>query len=175
MLGPGDIAPDFALPYALNGRASTLRLRDLRSDYIALFFYPRDFSFICPTEVTGFNAALKSFEDAKCALVGVSIDDVDSHLKWAAELGGIGYPLASDVDGKIARAYGVFDEHEKVALRATFVMRKDLAVLYAFACPLNVGRSVSDTLRVVQAIATGRMCPSEWKPGVEFGPADQKY
>jgi peroxiredoxin (alkyl hydroperoxide reductase subunit C) len=175
MLGPGDIAPDFELPCALNGSASTLRLRALRSDYIAVFFYPRDFSFICPTEVAAFNKALKSFEDAKCSVVGISIDDIDTHLKWAAELGGIGYPLASDLEGKVARAFGVFDENEKVALRATFVMRKDLAVLHAVACPLNVGRSVSDTLRVVQAIATGQMCPAEWKPGVEFGPADQKY
>ena len=175
MLGPGDIAPDFELACALNGRASTLRLRDLRSDYIALFFYPRDFSFICPTEVNGFNTALKSFEDAKCSVVGISIDDVECHLKWAIELGGISYPLASDVDGKIARAFGVLDEAEKVALRATFVLRKDRAVVHAIACPLNVGRSVSDTLRVVQAISTGQMCPAEWKPGVEFGPADQKF
>jgi alkyl hydroperoxide reductase subunit AhpC len=175
MLGPGDIAPDFEVPCALNGRVSTLRLCDLRSDYIAVFFYPRDFSFICPTEVTAFNKSLKSFEEAKCAVVGISIDDVDTHLKWAAELGGIGYPLASDVDGKVARAFGVFDQAEKVALRATFVMRKDRTVLHAIACPLNVGRSVSDTLRVVQAIATGQMCPAEWTPGVDFGPADQKF
>ncbi len=175
MLGPGDTAPDFELPCALNGRASTLRLRDLRSDYIALFFYPRDFSFICPTEVTGFNKALKSFEEVKCAVVGISIDDADTHLKWAAELGGIAYPLASDVDGKVARAYGVFDEEEKVARRATFIMSKDLAVLHAVACPYNVGRSVSDTLRVVQAIASGEMCPADWTPGVQFGPADQKF
>jgi alkyl hydroperoxide reductase subunit AhpC len=175
MLGPGDIAPDFELPCALNGRASTLRLRDLRSDFVVVFFYPRDFSFICPTEVTGFNTALQSLEAAKCAVVGISVDDVDSHLKWSAELGGINYPLAADVDGKIARAFGVFDQAEKVALRATFVLRKDRAVLHAIACPLNVGRSVSDTLRVVQAIATGQMCPAEWTPGVEFGPADQKF
>ena len=175
MLGPGDIAPDFELPCAVNGRASTLRLRDLRSDYITLFFYPRDFSFICPTEVAGFNTALKSFEDARCAVLGISIDDVDSHLKWAAELGGIDYPLLSDADGKIARAYGVFDEAEKVALRATFVMRKDRAIVHALASPFNVGRSVADTLRVVQAINTGQMCPAEWKPGIEFGPRGQKF
>jgi len=175
MLGPGDTAPDFELPCALNGRASKIRLRDLRSDFIVVFFYPRDFSFICPTEVAGFNQALKSFTDARCSIIGISVDDVDTHVKWAAELGGIGYPLASDVEGKIARAYGVFDEAEKVAMRATFVMRKDRGVLHAVACPLNVGRSVADTLRVVQAIATGEMCPAEWKPGVQFGPGDQKY
>ena len=175
MLGPGDTAPDFELPCAIDGRAARLRLRDLRSDYVVVFFYPRDFSFICPTEVTGFNQALRSFEASRCSLVGISIDDVDTHLKWAAELGGIGYPLASDIDGKVARTYGVFDEDEKVALRATFVMRKDRGIMHAVACPFNVGRSVADTLRVVQAIATGQMCPAEWHPGAEFGPAGEKY
>jgi peroxiredoxin 2/4 len=175
MLGPGDIAPDFELPCASNGRASKLRLSEVRTDYITLFFYPRDFSFICPTEVTGFNKALKSFQDARCSVLGVSIDDVDTHLKWAAELGGIDYPLLADADGKLARAYGVFDEDEKVALRATFVMRSDRAIAHVVACPYNIGRSVADTLRVVQALATGQMCPAEWQPGIQFGPRDQKF
>jgi peroxiredoxin (alkyl hydroperoxide reductase subunit C) len=83
--------------------------------------------------------------------------------------------LLSDADGRIARAYGVFDENEKAALRATFVMRKDRAIVHAIACPFNVGRSVADTLRVVQAINTGQMCPAEWKPGIEFGPRGQKF
>ena len=175
MLKPGDAAPGWDLPCAFDGRISRLRLDRIRSEMVVLFFYPRDFSFICPTEVAGFNTALKSFEDARCAVLGISIDDVDSHLKWAAELGGIDYPLLSDADGKIARAYGVFDEAEKVALRATFVMRKDRAIVHALASPFNVGRSVADTLRVVQAINTRQMCPAEWKPGIEFGPRGQKF
>jgi len=175
MLGPGDIAPDFELPSALKGRVSTMRLRDLRTNLIAVFFYPRDFSFICPTEVTGFNQALQSFDAAGCSVLGISGDSVESHVKWAEELGGIGYPLLSDADGKVARAFGVYDEKESVALRATFVMRRDRIVVHAIACPLNVGRSVSDTLRVVQAIGTGQMCPAEWKPGMEFGPSDRKF
>lgn len=174
MLGPGDIAPDFELPCASRGRASTIRLSTLRTDLAVVFFYPRDFSFICPTEVTGFNRTLKSFEDARCSVIGISIDDVESHLRWAVELGGIDYPLASDAAGKIARAFGVFDADEKVALRATFVMRKDRAIVHALACPINVGRSVEDTLRVVQAIGTGQMCPAEWRPGMETAPVERK-
>jgi peroxiredoxin (alkyl hydroperoxide reductase subunit C) len=175
MLGPGDTAPDFELPCAIKGRASTIRLRDIRTDLIAVFFYPRDFSFICPTEVTGFNQALEAFAVAQCSVLGVSGDSVESHIKWAEELGGINYPLLSDVDGKVARAYGIYDEKEKVPIRATFVMRKDRVVAHALACPLNVGRSVTDTLRVVQAIGTGQMCPAEWKPGMEAGPGDRKF
>jgi peroxiredoxin 2/4 len=175
MLGPGDTAPDFELPSALKGRVSTIRLRDLRTDLITVFFYPRDFSFICPTEVTGFNQALASFDAAGCSLLGTSGDSVESHIKWAEELGGIGYPLLSDADGKVARAYGIYDEKEKVPIRATFVIGKDRVIVHAVACPLNVGRSVTDTLRVVQAIGTGRMCPAEWKPGMELGPSDRKF
>lgn len=175
MLGPGDTAPDFELPCAIDGRASKLHLSDLRSELIVIFFYPRDFSFICPTEVTGFNTSLKSFKDAKCAVLGISGDSVESHLKWAAELGGIGYPLLSDEGGTVARAFGIFDEKEKVPVRATFVVRKDRAVVHALACPLNVGRSVADTLRVVQAIGTGRVCPAEWAPGMKFGPSELKF
>jgi peroxiredoxin (alkyl hydroperoxide reductase subunit C) len=173
MLGPGDTAPDFQLPGAVEGRASTIRLRDLRTDLIAVFFYPRDFSFICPTEVTGFNQALSSFAAIGCSVLGISGDSVESHVKWAEELGGIAYPLLSDADGKVARAYGIYDEKENVPIRATFVMRKDRVVVHALACPLNVGRSVSDTLRVVQAIASGEMCPAEWKPGMKI-PDDRK-
>ncbi len=175
MLGPGDTAPDFQLPCAIKGRASTIRLRDLRTDLVAVYFAPRDFTFICPTEVTGFNQALSSFAAARCSVLGINGDSVESHLKWAEELGGIAYPLLSDADGKVARAYGIFDEKENVPIRATFVLRKDRVVVHAIACPLNVGRSVSDTLRVVQAIETGQMCPAEWKPGMEAGPTDRKF
>jgi|ERR1700683_2429107 len=83
MLGPGNTAPDFELPCAINGRASKIHLAELRSELTVIFFYPRDFSFICPTEVTGFNQALKSFEDAKCEVLGISGDSVESHLEWA--------------------------------------------------------------------------------------------
>ena len=175
MLGPGNTAPDFELPCAINGRASKIHLAELRSELTVIFFYPRDFSFICPTEVTGFNQALKSFEDAKCEVLGISGDSVESHLQWASELGGIDYPLLSDDGGRVARAFGVFDEKEQVPLRATFVLRKDRTIAHALACPLNVGRSVADTLRVVQAIGTGRVCPAEWAPGMKFGPAESKF
>ena len=149
--------------------------RRFRSELVLIFFYPRDFSFICPTEVTGFNKALKEFAAEETAILGVSVDDVDSHLRWARELGGIGYPLLADDDGKLARAYGVFDETEKVALRATFILDRKRKVVFASSCPLNVGRSVVETLRIVRAIRTGQLCPADWTPGVEFGPTDRKF
>ncbi len=172
MLKPGDPAPPFDLACAFDGRLARLSLAKISSELVLIFFYPRDFSFICPTEVTGFNKALKEFAAEETTVVGVSIDDVDSHLKWARELGGIGYPLLADPDGDLARAYGVFDEHEKVALRATFILDRKRKVVFSSSCPLNVGRSVSETLRIVRALRTGQLCPADWTPGVEFGPTD---
>jgi peroxiredoxin 2/4 len=175
MLKPGDPAPNFDLPCAIGERIDRISLTKLDSEIVVLFFYPHDFSFICPTEVTGFQNALDDFRRENAALIGASVDDAESHCRWARELGGIGYPLAADQGGKVARAYGVFDERDGVALRATFVIDRSRTVKFAVACPLNVGRSVAETLRLVCAIRTGQLCPADWTPGVEFGPADRKY
>ena len=175
MLGLNENAPAFELPSALNGRVSMMRLTDVRSEWIVLFFYPRDFSFVCPTEVTGFHRSLAEFEAEDCSVLGISVDSVQSHMSWAHELGGIGYPLLSDEGGTLARAFGVLDEREHVAQRATFILRKDRAVAYAMVSPVNVGRSVNETLRVLRALRTGRLCPAEWMPGMDFGPAGLKF
>jgi peroxiredoxin (alkyl hydroperoxide reductase subunit C) len=175
MLGLNEKAPAFELPSALNGRVSMLRLADVRSEWIVLFFYPRDFSFVCPTEVSGFHRSLAAFEAENSVVLGVSVDSVESHMSWARELGGIGYPLLSDEGGKTARAFGVLDERERAAHRATFILRDDRTVAYAMASPVNVGRSVNETLRVLRALRTGRLCPAEWMPGMDFGPADLKF
>ena len=173
MLKPGDPAPPFDLECALDGRIARSSLAKISSELVLIF--QRDFSFICPTEVTGFNKALKDFTAEETAIVGVSIDNVDSHLRWARELGGIAYPLLADPDGSLARAYRVFDDNEKVALRATFILDRKRKVAFSSSCPLNVGRSVVETLRIVRALRTGRLCPADWKPGVEFGPTDRDF
>jgi peroxiredoxin (alkyl hydroperoxide reductase subunit C) len=175
MLKPGDPAPPFDLACALDGRIARCSLAKISSELVLLFFYPRDFSFICPTEVAGFNHALKEFTAEDTAIVAVSIDEVESHLQWARELGEIGYPMLADPDGSLARAYGVFDENEKVALRATFILDRKRQVVFALSCPLNVGRTVSETLRIVRALRSGQLCPADWTPGVEFGPTDRDF
>lgn len=175
MLKPGDPAPPFDLECALDGHTARLSLAKITSELVLIFFYPRDFSFICPTEVTGFNKAMKDFAAEDTAIVGVSIDNVDSHLRWARELGGIGYPILADPDGSLARAYGVFDDVEKVALRATFILDRKRKIVFAASCPLNIGRSVIETLRIVRALRTGRLCPADWTPGVQCGPTDRDF
>ncbi len=175
MLKPGDSAPPIDLPAVTGGRESRVSFGIIKTELVVLFFYPRDFSFICPTEVTGFNKALKSFTDESTAVLGASVDSIDSHRRWAAELGGVDYPLLADEGGKLARAYGVFDEKEQVAMRATFLIDQKRAVIFSEACPINVGRSVSETLRIVRAYRSGRLCPADWSPGGDFGPTDRKY
>jgi peroxiredoxin (alkyl hydroperoxide reductase subunit C) len=164
MLKPGDIAPPFDLPAAAGDRAVRLRLSQIDSEIVVLFFYPHDFSFICPTEVVGFHKAREAFAAEKTSMVAVSIDDVQTHLRWARELGGISYPLLTDEGGTLARAYGVFDESACKAMRATFILDAKRTIVYSVACQVNVGRSVSETLRVVRALRSGRMCPADWQP-----------
>jgi peroxiredoxin 2/4 len=174
MLKPGDAAPGWDLPSAFDGRISRLRLDQIRSEMVVLFFYPRDFSFICPTEVAGFHKAQPAFKQEQTSIVGISVDSAELHLRWSHELGGISYPLIADEGGKLALEYGVLDERERVAMRATFILDPKRVVAYAVASSINVGRSVSETLRVVRALRSQRLCPADWKPGDEFGPADQK-
>jgi len=175
MLKPGDNAPGWDLPCAFDGRVSRLRLDRIRSEMVVIFFYPRDFSFICPTEVSGFHNAQPAFRQEQTSIVGVSVDSAELHLRWSQELGGVIYPLIADEGGKLARQYGVFDEREKVAMRATFILDAQRTVVFSVASSINVGRSVSETLRVVRAIRSGRLCPADWQPGDEFGPTDEKF
>ena len=140
-----------------------------------LFFYPADFTFICPTEVTGFSKAVKDFAAEDAMVWGVSVDSIDSHRSWSAELGGLDCPLLSDETKTLSRAYGVFDENAGVALRATFIINPAGIISYQVVSHVNVGRSVEETLRVVKALRTERLCPSGWKPGDATGDLALKY
>jgi peroxiredoxin 2/4 len=175
MLKPGDAAPGWDLPCALGGRISRHSLELIRSEMVVVFFYPRDFSFICPTEVAGFHRAEPSFQQEHTSIVGVGVDSAELHRRWSEELGGISYPLIADEGGNLARQYGVLDEREKVAMRATFVLDSRRIVAYAVASSINVGRSISETLRVIRALRSGRLCPADWQPGDGFGPVDQRF
>jgi alkyl hydroperoxide reductase subunit AhpC len=140
-----------------------------------LFFYPADFTFICPTEVVGFSKLAKEFTGENSAILGVSVDTIASHRSWAEELGGLEYPLLSDEEKSISRAYGVLDEKAGVSLRATFIINQAGSISYQVVSHVNVGRSVEETLRVLKALRTDRLCPSDWKPGDPTGDLGLKY
>ncbi|MGH7913240.1 MAG: redoxin domain-containing protein [Candidatus Binataceae bacterium] len=170
MLRPGDTAPPFDLPCAAGDSVGRLRLSQIDTEMVVLFFYPHDFSFICPTEVVGFHKARAEFAAEHASIIAASVDDAQTHLRWARELGGIGYPLLADEAGALAGAYGVYDESAGLAMRATFILNSKRSIVYCVACPVNIGRSVSETLRVVRALRSGRMCPADWKPGLNPAP-----
>ena len=175
LLRIGDQAPDFKVRGIVGARVGEYSLASYKGKWLVLFFYPADFTFICPTEVTGFSKMAKDFAAEGAAILGVSVDSIDSHRSWAEELGGLEYPLLSDEAKALSHAYGVLDETEGVALRATFIINPAGAVCYQVVSHVNVGRSVEETLRVLQALRTERLCPSDWKPGEATGDVALKY
>jgi peroxiredoxin (alkyl hydroperoxide reductase subunit C) len=171
----GDKAPDFTATGIVKGAVGDYSLAGYKGKWLVLFFYPADFTFICPTEVVGFSSLAKEFAAEDCAILGVSVDAIESHRSWAVELGGLEYPLLSDEAKTISRAYGVLDEKEGVSLRATFIIHPIGIISYYVVSHVNVGRSVEETLRVVKALRTERLCPSGWKPGEPTGDLRLKY
>jgi len=169
MIRIGDKAPYFTLKGIFQGRVSDFTIQSFSGKWLILFFYPADFTFICPTEVAGFSNMAHQFRAEDAEILGVSVDSLESHRKWAEELGGINYPLLSDDAKTVSRAYNVLDEREGVCLRATFMINPAGDVSYLVVSHTNVGRSVEETLRVLKALRTERLCPSDWKPGEPTG------
>ena len=168
-------APAFSLEGVEGGKVRRFTLADYRGRWVMLFFYPADFTFVCPTEIRGFQTRLGEFEACNCVILAISVDEVASHQAWAAELGGVAYPLLSDPTRATCRAYGVLNEADGRAFRATAVVSPEGRIAYLLVSPMNVGRSVDETLRVVEALQTGRLCPADWRPGTPTLDADLKY
>lgn len=175
MITIGAPAPGFTLEGIYQGRVANYSLQSVRGKWLVLFFYPADFTFICPTEVAGFSRMAGDFRAEKAEIFGVSVDPLDTHRSWIEELGGVDFPLLSDAEKKVSRAYGVLNKKEGVSLRATFLIHPEGVVSYLVVSHTNVGRSVEETLRVLKALRTERLCPSDWKPGEATGDLKLKY
>ena len=165
----GRPAPAFALPAAhADGDVEEIALADYAGKWLALAFYPRDFSFVCPTELTALSAVMPAFEKRNCRVLGVSIDSIQSHLEWLTttpEDGGVGplrFPLAADVDGAVCRSYGVWDDTAGLPNRGLFLIDGEGVIRYAVIHSLGVGRNVDETLRVLDALISGGLCPASW-------------
>lgn len=146
-------------------------LEDYQGKWLVLFFYPLDFTFVCPTEIRGFNSKINEIRELGADVLGVSIDSVHSHRAWIKTsreqggLGGLNYPLASDITKQVSRDYGILIEEEGIALRGLFIIDPDGILRYQVVCDLNVGRSVDETIRVLHALQSGGLCPIDWHPG----------
>lgn len=171
----GQVAPDFTATAVIDQEFKEIKLSDYRGKYVVLFFYPLDFTFVCPTEITAFSDRYAEFSQVNAEVLGVSVDSAFSHLAWIQtdrKSGGVGdlsYPLVSDIKKEISTAYNVLTE-EGIALRGLFIIDKDGVIQHATINNLAFGRSVDETLRVLQAIQyvqthPDEVCPAGWQPG----------
>jgi len=158
-------APDFTMEGVADGEFTEVKLADYKGKWLVLFFYPLDFTFVCPTEIKEFSAKLSEFQEADAEIASVSVDSKYSHLAWQKDIGAIAYPMLSDITKEVSCAYGVLLEDQGVALRGLFIIDPEGIVRYELVHDLSVGRSVAETLRVLKALQTGELCPVDWEPG----------
>ena len=171
----GQAAPDFNLPSTKNMEtlAENVKLSDYAGKWLVLLFYPLDFTFVCPTELTAFADRLEELNGIGAEVIGISTDSVHSHRAWIKTprdqngVAGMTYPLASDVGGKLAAQYNILVEDEGIALRGLYIINPEGILQYAVVHDLNIGRSVDETLRVLQGLQTGGLCSADWTPGQE--------
>ncbi|MGM0380041.1 MAG: peroxiredoxin [Bacillota bacterium] len=167
----GKKAPNFEMT-AVKGDGSDFKkisLKDYKGKWLVMFFYPLDFTFVCPTEITGFSKEIDKFKEENAEVLAVSVDSEYSHKAWIeGGLGKIKFPIASDMTKNVSKDYGVLLEDEGVALRGLFIIDPDGIIRYNVVHELNVGRSVSETLRVIKALKTGGQCPINWEEGDEL-------
>ncbi|MEB3226757.1 MAG: peroxiredoxin [Synechocystis sp.] len=172
----GQLAPDFTATAIVEQNFQTLKLSSYLGKYVVLFFYPLDFTFVCPTEIIAFSDRHDEFAALDAEILGVSVDSEFSHLAWIQterKLGGIGeinYPLVSDLKKEISQAYNVLDPEAGIALRGLFIIDPDGIVQYATVNNFSFGRSVDETLRVLKAIRhvqshPNEVCPVGWQEG----------
>jgi peroxiredoxin (alkyl hydroperoxide reductase subunit C) len=169
-------APDFKAQAVMqDGTFKEIRLSDFKGKYVVLFFYPLDFTFVCPTEIISLSDRVGEFRARNTEIIGVSVDSHFSHLAWRntpRKMGGIGdvaYPLVADLDKAISRSYGVLLEKPGIALRGLFIIDRQGKLRHITINDLPLGRNVDEILRTIDAIQFnekhGEVCPANWKKG----------
>jgi peroxiredoxin (alkyl hydroperoxide reductase subunit C) len=171
----GKQAPDFKATAVVNGDFKQVSLADYRGKYVVLFFYPLDFTFVCPTELHAFQDKLDAFKKLNTEVLGCSVDSANSHLAWLntkREDGGIEgckYPIIADLNKTIARDYDVLIPDQGIALRGAFLIDKTGKVRHQTVNDLPLGRNIDEFLRLVEALQFheehGEVCPANWKKG----------
>lgn len=171
----GRKAPDFEAECVVKGEFKKIKLSDYKGKWVVLFFYPLDFTFVCPTEIIAFQDCLEEFKKRNAEVLTVSVDSKYTHLAWLntpqkdGGIQGVEYPVISDLKREISRAYGVYSEENGVALRGLFIIDPDGIIQHQTVNNLAVGRSVDETLRLLDAFQyvkkTGEVCPANWEKG----------
>lgn len=169
----GQKAPYFKMESTKDVRSlnEPVSLDDYKGKWLTMVFYPLDFTFVCPTELLAFSDRIDEFKKLGAEVLGVSTDSKYSHRAWIHTprdqngIQGLRYPLGADFTKQVARDYGVLIEDKGIALRGLFIIDPEGVLQYKVVHQLNVGRSVDETLRVLQALQEGGLCPADWKPG----------
>lgn len=169
----GQPAPDFNMPSTkdIDTLKENVKLSDYKGKWLVMLFYPLDFTFVCPTELIHFSDRLEEFQGVGAEVLGVSTDSVHSHRAWLKTpqdkngIEGVKYPIASDVAGKLSRQYNILVEDANISLRGLFIINPEGVLQYSVVHDLNIGRSVDETLRVLQGLQTGGLCAADWTPG----------
>lgn len=168
MVKIGEKVTDFEEEAYVDGNFKKVRLSDNKGKWVVVFFYPLDFTFVCPTEINSFAQHKRDFEKLNAVVIGASTDSVHSHKAWfERDLPNVNFPVLGDTTHKVSRLFGVLKEDQGIAFRGTFIIDPEGTLRYASVNDLSVGRSIDETLRVLQAFQTGELCPVEWKPGME--------
>ncbi len=169
MLKLNQPAPDFKQPAYIKGQPDDykeLSLADYKGKWVVLFFYPRDFTFVCPTEIRGFAKQYDEFKKLGVEILAASTDSVYSHKAWfERDLAEVSFPVLADTAHTLSRDYEVLNEENGEAERGLFIIDPDGQIRYIVISDANVGRSVHETMRVVQALQSGGLCPMDWEPG----------
>lgn len=162
----GQMAPEFKTKAYIGGQFKDVSLKDFKGKWVCLYFYPLDFTFVCPTEIRAFGEAEAKFKELNCEVLACSTDSVYSHKAWfERDLKEVKHAVLGDTNHEISRSYGVLIENEGIALRGTFLIDPNGVLQHASVNALGVGRSVDETLRTLAAFQTGELCPANWKPG----------
>jgi lipoyl-dependent peroxiredoxin subunit C len=174
LLGIGEKFPEFALPACVSiekGKEfKTITSTDIRGKWSVVFFWPLDFTFVCPTEIAEFNKELRAFKDRDAVVLGGSTDSQFVHLAWRqhhADLKNLGYPMLADNKKELTDALGILHRDEKVPLRATYIIDPEGVIRWVSVNDLKVGRNVKEVIRTLDALQTDELCPCNWEQGQE--------
>ena len=168
----GQPEPEWSGLAYVNGEQKTVSKADYKGKWHVLYWYPLDFTFVCPTEIKGFQSLIGDFKDDKAEIIGVSTDSFYSHKNWFADRKTfpqeITHPVIADTNHAVSRAFGVLKEDQGIAFRATVIVDDKGIVRAVSVNDLSVGRSPHEILRTVQALQSGGLCGADWKKGEKF-------
>jgi lipoyl-dependent peroxiredoxin subunit C len=174
LLGIGEKFPEFSLPACVSiekeREFKTIRSTDIRGKWSVVFFWPLDFTFVCPTEIAEFNKELRAFKDRDAVVLGGSTDSQFVHLAWRQhhpDLKNLGYPMLADNKKELTDALGILHRDEKVPLRATYIIDPEGVIRWVSVNDLKVGRNVKEVIRTLDALQTDELCPCNWEQGQE--------